>query len=122
MKILVVDDEREVTSLFQDYLELTGGHKVTIAYSGNEALEKVKLQKPDLIIMDHLMPGLTGVGVVDQLKQHAETANIPVVIFSITEPPSKEDKATMGVVEFLSKPIDFNKLKQIIDDLEKQKN
>ena len=122
MKILVVDDEREVTSLFQDYLELVGGHKVTIAFSGSEALEKVKIQKPDLIIMDYLMPGLTGVGVVDQLKQSETTSDIPVVIFSVTDAPSPEEKKSMGVIEFLSKPIDFAKLKQIIEEVEKQKN
>ena len=122
MEILVVDDEKEITSLFQDYLELNGGHKITIAYSGTEALEKVRKRKPDLIIMDHLMPGLTGVGVADLLKSREETANIPIVIFSISDAPSPDEKKDMGIVEFLAKPIDFTKLKQIIEELEKQKN
>ena len=112
MKILVVDDEKAMTSLFQDYLELCGGHKITIALSGKEALAKIQTQKPDLIILDHMMPDLSGVEVVDQLKKSTNTADIPVVIFSVADAPTEEERKSIGVIEFLRKPINFAKLNQ----------
>ncbi|MBI4218020.1 MAG: response regulator, partial [Elusimicrobia bacterium] len=106
----------------QDYLEMMGGHKVSIADSGPDALSQVKAQKPDLIILDHIMPGITGVQVLGELKKSRETADIPVVIFSVSDEPTLEERKSLGVIEFLRKPIDFAKLSQIIQDLEKQKN
>src|SRR3989338_4879697 len=122
MEILVVDDEKALTSLFQDYLEFTGGHKITIADSGLKALELIKKQKQDLIILDQMMPDINGTDVVFELKKSSQTADIPIVIFSAADAPPFEEKIALGIIDYLRKPIDFEKLKQIIEDLEKQKN
>ena len=122
MNILVVDDEKDTASLFQDYLEMTGGHKVSVAYSGDEALIKVKKKKPDLIILDQMMPGLTGEQVVGELKKTKETQNIPVVIFSVADRPSYKVRKSLGVLGYLAKPIDFSKLKQIVAQVQKESN
>ncbi len=122
MEILVVDDEKHMASLFQDYLEIIGSHKVTVAHSGSEALEKIKMKKPDLIILDQYMPGLTGVEVVGELKNVEDTKDIPVVIFSVADRPSHKVRKSLGILGYFSKPIDFKKLKQIIAEVQKEKN
>lgn len=122
MNILVVDDEKHMVSLFQDYLEMTGSHKVSVAHSGQEALEKIKKKKPDLIILDQYMPGLTGVEVVGQLKNVKDTRDIPVVIFSVADKPSYKVRKSLGILGYFSKPIDFKKLRQIVLEVQKQKN
>ncbi len=122
MDILVVDDEKNTASLFQDYLEMTGGHKVSVAHSGVEALEKIKMKKPDLIILDQCMPGLTGVEVVGELKKVKDTQEIPVVIFSVADKPNYKTRKSLGILGYFAKPIDFKKLRQIVAEVQKQKN
>lgn len=118
MKVLVVDDEREIASLFQDYLETDGGHEVSTAYSGPEALEKLQNQKPDLIILDIMMPGLSGFQVLGAIRRNPQTADIPVILSSATDGPTHDEKKQLGLVDFLRKPIDFTKLTRIVNNLE----
>ncbi|MBI2119694.1 MAG: response regulator [Elusimicrobia bacterium] len=122
MNILVVDDENQITSLFQDYLELCGAYKVSTASSGQEALGEIKKRKPDLIILDQVMPGLSGVEVVDELKKNSNTRHIPIIIFSASESATDEEKKDLGILDFLPKPIDFTKLNQILEEVKNTKN
>lgn len=113
MKILVVDDEKEITDLFQDYLE-GSGYQVRVAHSGSEALVKVGQEKPDLIILDILMPDLTGLQVVDTLKRNPDTSRIPIILSSVLEGPGQKEKLQAGIADFLQKPIDFSRLDQMV--------
>jgi two-component system alkaline phosphatase synthesis response regulator PhoP/two-component system response regulator VicR len=107
-RILVVDDERHIVRLVQVNLERLG-YEVAVAYDGIEALEKVKEEKPDLIILDTMMPYMDGFEVIQALKKDPETREIHIIMLS--ETVDKEDVFRgwgCGVDAWLTKP--FNPL------------
>lgn len=80
-KILAVDDERHIVRLVEVNL-VRAGYEVVTAYDGREALEKVKTEKPDLIVLDVMMPYMDGFEVLKTLKAEPETAEIPVIMLT----------------------------------------
>lgn len=80
-KILVVDDERHIVRLVQVTLE-RAGYEVGTAYDGRECLQKVTQEKPDLIVLDVMMPYMDGFEVLQNLKASADTDSIPVVMLT----------------------------------------
>ena len=80
-KILVVEDEKDIVEVIRMKLEKEG-YEVDTAYDGIEALEKVKLNRPDLIVLDIMMPKLDGYSVNLKLKENPETENIPVIVIT----------------------------------------
>lgn len=112
--ILVVDDEENIRNLIRQELE-GEGFEVVEAADGEEAVSKAREIKPDLIILDILMPRLSGYDVTSILKNDEDTANIPILILSIVE--DKEKGFRLGASEYLSKPIDFKQLLSSVSDL-----
>lgn len=80
-KILLVDDDADLVELAKMVLAVKP-YRVITAYSGEEALRKVAEEKPDLIILDIVMPLKNGFAVCEQLKGNPETASIPVLMFT----------------------------------------
>ena len=80
-KILVVDDEKDMVDATKMILEMEG-YEVVVAYDGDEALQKVDAEMPDLILLDQMMPGKSGIEVCKILKSQAKTKHIPVLIFT----------------------------------------
>ncbi len=79
--ILVVDDDKDILLLAKIMLEAKG-YRITIADSGEEALENIAGDKPDLVLLDAVMPGLNGLDVCRTLKRSEDTRDIPVIIFT----------------------------------------
>ncbi len=109
--ILVVDDEENIRNLLRQELS-EAGYRIIEAPDGIEALTKARQEKPDLIILDVMMPGLNGFDVTSVLKGDQSTAHIPVLILSIVE--DKEKGFRLGAEEYLTKPLDTDKLLQSI--------
>lgn len=106
--ILVVDDQPINVQLLKRKLEKEG-LRVTTAYNGIEALESVKKEKPDLILLDVMMPDMDGIEVCQRLQSQEETRSIPVIF--ITARTSKEGKLEglgVGAVDYITKPIDLD--------------
>lgn len=104
-KILVVDDDVLNVRLIE--AQLMADYKVKVAYSGEEALILIDTEKPDLIILDVMMPGMSGYEVCNRIKSSKETCFIPVII--VTALSSRDDRMEgirAGADEFLTKPID----------------
>lgn len=104
-KILVVDDEPVNVELLEAYLS-TAEYEVVTAYGGEEALEKVEREKPDLILLDVMMPRLNGFEVCKILKEKEETRFLPVIM--VTALKELEDKikgVESGADDFLTKPV-----------------
>jgi two-component system alkaline phosphatase synthesis response regulator PhoP/two-component system response regulator VicR len=80
-KVLVCDDERHIVRLIQVNLERQG-YEVVTAYDGKEGLEKVKSEKPKLIVLDVMMPYMDGFEVLKNLRREPETENIPVIMLT----------------------------------------
>ncbi len=80
-RVLVVDDERHIVRLVQVNLERQG-YEVVTAYDGVECLEKAKADKPDLIVLDIMMPRMDGFEALQRLKTDPETHHIPVIMLT----------------------------------------
>jgi two-component system alkaline phosphatase synthesis response regulator PhoP/two-component system response regulator VicR len=80
-KILAVDDERHIVRLVEVNLA-RAGYQVVTAYDGREALQKVEAEKPDLVVLDVMMPYMDGFEVLRNLKANAATADIPVIMLT----------------------------------------
>jgi CheY-like chemotaxis protein len=107
-KILVVDDQPINVQLLKRKLEREG-MAVATAYSGREALDLVATDKPDLILLDVMMPEMDGIEVCQRLQADADTKTIPIIF--ITARTSKEGKIEglgVGAVDYITKPIDLD--------------
>jgi two-component system, sensor histidine kinase and response regulator len=106
--ILVVDDQPINVQLLKRKLEREG-LRVTTAYNGVEALELVRQSKPELILLDVMMPDMDGIEVCQRLQANEETRGIPVIF--ITARATKESKLEglgVGAVDYITKPIDLD--------------
>jgi two-component system cell cycle response regulator len=107
--VLIVDDDELNVRLLQALL--SGKYEVTTAYSGKEALLEVENKPPDLILLDIMMPGISGYEVCKKLKDDKKTSYIPIVMVSaLTEKSEKIKCIEAGADDFLSKPVDVNEL------------
>ena len=103
-KILVVDDERHIVRLVQVNLERVG-HRVVPAFDGKEALKKVETEKPDLIVLDVMMPHMDGFEVLKRLKADEQTRDIPVVMLTAKAQDADVFRGwASGVDCYLTKP------------------
>jgi CheY-like chemotaxis protein len=106
--ILIVDDNQQNLELLQAYLEDVDCETVA-AYDGVEALERVAESAPDLILLDIMMPKMSGFEVCKRLKKNPKTADIPVImVTALNEFGDIERGIDSGTDDFLSKPV--NKL------------
>lgn len=104
--ILIVDDDPNFCEMLEIYLR-EAGYRPRTARCGEEALVHLADRKPDLILMDFLMPNLTGIDVVQKVKGDAETFHIPVIMISSeTDRETRLQSLYEGAEDFLSKPID----------------
>ena len=103
--ILIVDDNAQNAELLQAYLEPLDGN-IRIAVDGIDALEKIGQQNPDIILLDIMMPRMSGFEVCRRLKENPDTRDIPVVIVTaLNELGDVERGVDCGADDFLSKPI-----------------
>jgi signal transduction histidine kinase/DNA-binding response OmpR family regulator len=115
--ILVVDDDTPIRSLLRQ--ELTeAGYQVKEAANGKAALDMVRLHKPDLIILDVMMPEINGFDVAAVLKNDPATMDIPIIILSIVQ--DKERGFRIGVDRYLTKPINTEQLFHEVEELLEQ--
>lgn len=103
-KALVVDDEIHIVQVVAIKLK-NNGFDVTTAENGQQALDAVKADKPDIIITDYQMPGLTGVEMVEKLRENEETKELPVIMLTARGFAIDEDKQQeLNIAACLSKP------------------
>ncbi|MDR0247595.1 MAG: response regulator [Burkholderiales bacterium] len=115
-RVLVVDDSQTERHVLSEYL-IQGGHEVFQSNSGEDGIAKAKEVKPDLVMMDVVMPGLNGFQATRLLQQAPETRNIPVLLCTT------KDKETdriwglrQGACDYLTKPVRKNELLAKIDE------
>jgi len=107
-RILVVDDQPINVQLLKRKLE-RGGLDVSTANNGLEALEQVRLHKPDLILLDLMMPDMDGIEVCQRLQASSDTRSIPVIFVTArTTKESKLEGLAVGAVDYITKPIDLD--------------
>ena len=118
LKILVVDDEPAIRDLIVAVLE-DEGYAVVAATNGRRALDLLPAERPDLVIMDIMMPEMDGREAYRRLRELPELAHVPVVMMSAASSP---DQLSPRVAAFLAKPFDLDDLLEtIVDVLEGQR-
>lgn len=109
-KILVIDDELNFRKLIQVNLAARG-HQVFVALDGEKGLKLAKLERPDLILLDLKMPGMSGWDVLMVLNGNQELQKIPVIITTAAISEGEKKKGhSMGVVGYLIKPFRIDEL------------
>jgi class 3 adenylate cyclase len=104
-KILVVDDTPQNVKLLADLLSVKG-YEVCTAANGEQALAQVAKEKPDLVLLDVMMPGISGYDVCRKIRENPETALLPVVMCTSLDPTQERVKGIeAGADDFLSKPV-----------------
>ena len=117
-KILIIEDEEVLLDLLKRRLSQEG-YQVDIARDGQEGMDKIKKDKPDLILLDIVMPRMGGFEVMEELNKDEELKSIPVVIVSNSGQPVELDRAKrLGVKDWLIKT-DFDP-QEVIDKVKKQ--
>jgi len=104
--ILLIDDEPNVVKLFQYNLE-ADGHEVVTAHTGEEGLVAASVHKPDLVILDYMMPGLDGLETCRKLKDAEATHDVPVIMITCrTSTVDTVNVLKAGAVDYVNKPVD----------------
>jgi len=107
LKIMIVDDEPEIVSVIEDYLNKEGYETIT-AFSGVEVLRKMELESPDLIILDWMLPGMSGLSLCQQLRR---SSSIPVIMLTAkTEEADRVQGLEYGADDYIIKPFGLREL------------
>jgi len=102
-KILIVEDDAMISAMYKSKFE-ADGFKILVAVDGANGLELAKKEKPNIIMMDIIMPRMDGFSVLSKLKKTGQTKNIPVIMLTNLGTDEDKDKAKkLGVVDYLVK-------------------
>lgn len=105
--ILLIDDEKRLSSVIQMCLQKLGGWQVFTAESGREGLSKAESEKPDAILLDLMMPDMDGMAVLRELQANPNTAEIPVILLTAkVRSESKNEYAQLKIAGVIAKPFD----------------
>lgn len=108
-RILVVDDDHDIAFLISEFL-MKHGYEVLVARDGEEALEKLKNDVPDLIIADLTMPKMSGWHFTQRIRRDARLAKIPIIVLSGLLENDSEPETFESANAYISKPFDIFKL------------
>ena len=110
-KILIIDDDEQMCSMIKKWLENKTEHEVTFALGGKKGLAAVSKEKPDLILLDLMMPDISGVDVLKKLKKQRTTYRIPVIVLTGRSEQGIVDETMRDYAEaFITKPVGVQEL------------
>lgn len=131
-KIYIVDDQIQNVLLLENILELSEYENVWSTTVGLELLQKVESEKPDILLLDLMMPGISGYDILEKIKaQGSSLSHVPVIILTADQnQESKKKCLSLGASDFITKPFDINEVilriknnlitKSLMDQLENQ--
>ena len=115
--VLIVDDNIKNLDLFKEFVESWGYETVT-AQQGKDAISLAERYLPDIILLDVMLPGMSGYEVCRELKENTKTQHIPVVMITVlNDIADRIHGYKIGADQFLVKPVDYNELHAILDSL-----
>ena len=116
--ILMIDNEKELSSLIKSFLEEPGNCEVKIIPDGYNGMHAAGKIKPDLVLLDVLMPAMNGFHVLRQLKENKETASIPVMMFTaVQDVEARLREENLRCDGCLIKPIKLEELRSKINEV-----
>jgi two-component system alkaline phosphatase synthesis response regulator PhoP len=120
-KILVVEDNADTRHMLHFYFTNVG-YSVPTAVDGLKGLYMAKAEKPDLILTDFSMPEMDGIEMVKHIRSEPETAKIPILIFTAHSSLTLEEAIEAGANQVFYKPVDFDKLINVVREMLNQSN
>jgi DNA-binding response OmpR family regulator len=110
-KIMIVDDEGYIVELLKTVLR-GAGFEVITAIDGKQCLKKLKKVKPDMILMDFMMPGMTGVDTIKKIRANPETKDLKVAFLTVkkVERVGIKEVDELNVIDYITKPFDNDEL------------
>lgn len=113
-KILLADDEEDIKAVVSLFLQ-SKGYEVVTAFDGLAAIDMAKTEKPDLILLDVMMPVVNGYEVCERLKADEQTRSIPIVMLSAMAQSESVDKGlSAGAADYVTKPFEPSHLEAVI--------
>jgi len=112
-KVLIVDDDKDIVTIVSTILS-GRGWDIKAAYNGREALEAVTSSKPDIILLDIMMPEMNGIEVLKRIKKIDINARI-IMITAFGDVESYLDSMELGAYEYINKPFETDELLEMID-------
>ena len=115
LKILVVEDEQDIQTLVKMTLQFTDKHEVTVVNNGQAALDEAARSKPDLILLDVMMPKMDGFETLRRLKAGGATRDVPVIFLTARAQAGEiEQGVELGAIGYITKPFDAMQLNEQI--------
>ncbi|MBI5624732.1 MAG: response regulator [Elusimicrobia bacterium] len=108
-KALVIDDEAEMLNLIKFTLE-QGGFQVATCDNGRQAWDTIVKEKPDVLVLDVMLPGIDGYSLQLKIAQNDETKNLPIIVLTALEPSKTLFQKFPQVVAFMTKPFKSDEL------------
>ena len=114
-KVLAVDDDPSVCEFYETSLRL-GGYDVECAPSAAKARDAIEKRRPDIMLMDIMMPDQDGISFTRELRGDPKTSDIPIIVISgLADAGTLNDALLFGAVDYMVKPIDLDALKSKIE-------
>jgi len=114
-RILVVDDDPRLLHIVEMYLSIEG-YDVVTAENGEDGLKEAEAARPDLVILDIMMPGMDGIEACRRIRTNAETQSVPVVMFSALSSDDDVERARLaGANHLITKPFNLVGLGSVVN-------
>jgi len=114
LKILLVEDDDDLRALYS-YMLAAGGYKVKAVRNGLEALAEIQVNRPDVIVTDIIMPGLSGLELIEAVRSNDELADLPVVAITSFGESIREEARAAGATDSIDKPTEIARMREVIE-------
>ncbi len=116
LKIVIIEDEPDTAEMFAEMMRISG-YEVVKYFGGLSAVAHLADQKPDAVVLDLMMPDLSGLEVLNYIIAQPDLSGLPVIIVSAkTMPEDVEIGLKAGAVAYLTKPVSFSEMKESIEE------
>lgn len=116
--VLVIDDMSSTRALLRDMLMSMGFERISLARNGIDALQKMSSQGFDLVISDQLMDGMSGIELLEALRNSQRYSDVPfIMVSSVRDAPVIDSALNLGVDDYIAKPISIGLLQRKIEDV-----
>lgn len=116
MKIVIIEDEPDTAEMYAEMMRISG-YEVVKFFGGLSAVDNLAEQESDAVVLDLMMPDLSGLDVLSFINEHPSLSGLPVIIVSAkTMPEDVEKGLRAGAVAYLTKPVSFAEMKVVIDE------
>jgi len=113
--VMIVEDEEDAAELFAEMMRVSGFRVIT-TYKSEPAIGMMNTEKPDLILLDVMMPEISGLDILRQMRRDPNLANIPVILITAKGMPADiKNGMEAGASTYLTKPVGFLELKEAVE-------